>query len=172
MKLKTHILIALGLALLLAGCRSTRQSVKVTPSPAADTTAQVAAPAPQREYTVMTFDAVVEGVSATGQLRVASDSAMWVAVYKLVELGRALATTDSVWVSVPLWDKYFAGTYADLSRMAKRELDYQSLQAMALADDAGEQIARLAAELGMNATVSIKQRKRMERLTFPFRKIQ
>ena len=156
MKLKTHILIALGLALLLAGCRSTRQSVKVTPSPAADTTAQVAAPAPQREYTVMTFDAVVEGVSATGQLRVASDSAMWVAVYKLVELGRALATTDSVWVS----------------RMAKRELDYQSLQAMALADDAGEQIARLAAELGMNATVSIKQRKRMERLTFPFRKIQ
>lgn len=157
--------------LLLVGCRSTRKAA-TTPPPEADATPETTIPTPQREYTVVTFDAVAEGVSATGQLRVAADSVMWVAVYKLVELGRALATPDSVWVNVPMTGQYFAGTYADLSRLAKRDLDYPTLQAIALSDDAGEQLARLAAEMGMSATVSIKQRRQVEHLSFPFRKKQ
>lgn len=160
MRYSLKIYILMLLAVLATGCRSTRQTI-VTP---------VEEPAPARELTVTTFTAMVNGVSATGQLRVARDSVMWVSVNKLVELARGMATRDSVWLTLPLGDKRFAGTYDDLARLTKRRYSYDELQAMALADDAGEQISRLAASLGFNAEVYITGRKRVSKLTFPFRK--
>lgn len=167
----------LCLALLLGGCRSLRES-SVGPEVAtgSDTGTRPAAAAPtpvsspQREYTVMNFDAVAEGIRATGQLRVAKDSAMWVAVYKIVELGRAMATTDSVWLDVPFMGRYFAGTYAELSKAAKRTITYRQLQEAALADNAAELIAALAAEMGIAASVDITARRQVLWLSMPFRK--
>lgn len=163
-----YILVLVAAMGLAAGCRSTRQ--------AASTSAPEVAPkpqeAPRRELTVTTFTAMVNGISATGQVRMAEDSVIWLSVTKLVELGRGLATQDSVWLSVPLADRYFAGSYADLQRITKRRLSYADLQAMVAADDAGEQIETLAAAMGYEAKVYITGRRKVERLTFPFRKWQ
>lgn len=167
MKRHRYILVIACLAFLATGCRSTRQVT--TTAPMEQPTAQQAEP-PSRELTVTTFTAVVDGISATGQLRVAADSVIWLNVTKLVELGRGMATKDSVWLSVPLADRYFAGTYDDLQRLTKRRLTYADLEAMVLADDAGEQIEALARTFGYEAKVYITGRRRVERLNFPFRK--
>ena len=163
MKRHSYILVIAAVALLAVGCRSTRQ--------AATAPVEVAAPAaPQRQLSVITFTAIVEGISATGQMRVAKDSVLWVSVNKLIELGRAMATKDSVWVTTTFGDHRFAGSYADLQRLTKRRITFDEMQAMAMADDGGEQISQLAASLGFNATVYITGRRKVDRLTFPFRK--
>lgn len=155
---------AMLLALLAVGCRSTRQAATTAP-------ATVAAPAaPQRQLTVITFSAIVNGFSASGQMRVAEDSVLWVSVNKLVELGRAMATPDSVWVTTTFGDHNFAGSYDDLQRLTKRHITFDDMQAMAMADDAGEQISQLAASLGLNATVYVTGRRKVNKLAFPFKK--
>lgn len=103
-------------------------------------------------------------------MRVAEDSVLWVSVNKLIELGRAMATPDSVWVTTAFGDHSFAGSYADLQRLTKRRITFDEMQAMAMADDAGEQISQLAASLGFNATVYVTGRRKVDKLAFPFRK--
>ena len=169
MRLSNHyLLLILGLALVatLGACCSSRQAAESTPR---DTVAEPA-PAPQRNYSVVGFTATLEGVETVGQLRIAEDSILWVTVTKLVELGRAMATPDSVWLNAPAFGHSFAGTYPELSRMVGRRITFDMLHEIALADDAEARLARLAAELGVNASVSITSRKRVDRLTFPFRK--
>lgn len=163
-----HLLLVLGLALVatLGACHSSRKTPKATPPEPAEQTP----PEPRRTYTVVGFNATLEGVSTTGQLRIAEDSTLWVTVTKLIELGRAMATPDSVWVNAPALGHTFAGTYAELSRLAGRRITFSMLQEIATADDAEERLARLAAELGVDASVSITTRKRVDHLTFPFRK--
>ena len=164
MKQYRYLLMAMLLALLAVGCRSTRQAATTAP-------ATVAAPAgPQRQLTVITFSAIVNGFSASGQMRVAEDSVLWVSVNKLVELGRAMATPDSVWVTTTFGDHNFAGSYDDLQRLTKRRITFDEMQAMAMADDAGEQISQLAASLGLNATVYVTGRRKVNKLAFPFKK--
>lgn len=157
-------------AVLIAGC-SRRTVAPVEPTvvettPSADTTAVVK----PRVYTVVNFNATVEGVSANGQLRVAEDSVMWISVNKLIELGRAMATPDSVWVNAPLFDKRFSGTYAELARVAKKNVSFKQLQEIAMSDDAEARLQRLAAQMGFNATVRITSRKNETSLRFPFQK--
>lgn len=164
MKRYSYILVIAAVALLAVGCRSTRQAATTAP-------VEVAAPAaPQRQLSVITFTAIVEGISASGQMRVAEDSVLWVSVNKLIELGRAKATKDSVWVTTTFGDHHFAGSYDDLQRLTKRRITFDEMQAMAMAEDGGEQISRLAASLGFNATVYITGRRKVDRLTFPFKK--
>lgn len=165
MKVRGYILILLA-AVTAVGCRSTRQVA--APQGAVEAPQQQTEP--RRELTVTTFTAVVDGISATGQLRVAEDSVIWLNVTKLIELGRGLATKDSVWLSVPLADRYFAGTYADLQRITKRRFTYADLEAMAKANDAEEQIEALARSLGYEAKVYITGRRKVEQLSFPFKK--
>lgn len=165
MKQYRYLLMVMLLALLAVGCRSTRQAATTTAP------ATVAAPAaPQRQLTVITFSAIVNGFSASGQMRVAEDSVLWVSVNKLVELGRAMATPDSVWVTTTFGDHNFAGSYDDLQRLTKRRITFDEMQAMAMADDAGEQISQLAASLGLNATVYVTGRRKVNKLAFPFKK--
>ena len=69
---------ALLLALLAAGCRSSRQTVAPTPpAPEAPPVVADTVPAlPQRQYTVLQFTGVVEGMTVDGQLRIAEDSGL------------------------------------------------------------------------------------------------
>lgn len=158
--------------LFFSGCRSLH---KATATVAPDTTVvpEVVIPEPvpevqKRELTAMNFTATVDGMSVSGQVRQASDSIIWVTVSKFFELGRAKATVDSVWVSVPLAGRRFAGTYAEASRVAKREVSFEALQGILGAPDAERQIEALAATLGLEATVRLGRRQKMETLTFPF----
>ena len=165
---------ALVAAALLAGCRSNRptavaDTTAVPPAvPAADTTATV----PTRVYTVVNFTATVEGVNANGQLRVAEDSVMWVSVNKLIELGRAMATPDSVWLRAPLLGRNDAGDYRMVKRRTGLDISFADLQDILEADDAEQRIANLARRFGVALTVKIKKRERVDTLTFPFRKIE
>lgn len=166
--MKKLIYIALAVVL-LAGCRSSREAAR-TGADRQGGAADSAAQEPQREYSVVNFTATVQGISANGQMRLAQDSAIWVSVTKLLEVGRALATVDSVWVSAPVFGIYFAGNYRDLSKRVGRTVTFAELQQIATSPDAEQRIVRLATELGFDANVAITGRRRAERLTFPFRK--
>ena len=156
------------MALLVAGCHSAR---KVATVPEAVTEEEgVPAPETRRNYTVLTFDGVVEGISVNGQLRVAEDSAMWVSVTKLIEVGRGLCTPDSLWLRAPLLSRDDAIDYATLQRMTGVEITYDEMQQTVLAPDAEERLARLAQRLGIQATLHITQRRQVEHLTFPYTK--
>ena len=166
MKSRLTIVIAFISVLVFTGCRSTRQAASTSVVADSGTPTEV-----RREYSVLNFSATVAGISANGQVRMAQDSAIWVSVSKLIELGRAMATVDSVWVSAPMMDVRFAGNYDDLSRKIGRKVSFEELQQMALSPDAEQRIARLANDMGYEATVSIKQRRRVDHLIFPFPKL-
>lgn len=167
-------------ALMAVGCRTQRQVVvddrtetpvatetpdnqAITETP--DTPAQ---PVQKRALTVTNFTATVAGVSVDGQLRMAEDSVIWVNVSKLFELGRAMATPDSVWVNAPLLGRSFAGNYADASRLARRTVSYTALQSIVTSADAERQLEALAATLGIEATVKLGKRRKVDQLSFPF----
>ena len=152
-------LAALVAVLLLAGCNSSRRAARA-PEVAVRSC----------EYSVVPFTATVSGLGVSGQVREARDSALWVSVVKLVEVARALATPDSVWISVPLADNYFAGTYAELGKKIGRTVSFAEMQAMLHAPDADEQIARLVSDMGYAATVRLGTRRKVEQLSFPFGK--
>lgn len=161
-------LTAVAILAFMAGCHTLRP-VAVHPEKS-DTIATELTDTPDapRELSVITFTAIVDGASVNGQLRMATDSLMWVSVTKIIELGRAIATPDSVWVNVPLAGRYYRGTYADLSHRLKRPVTFQMLQDIATDDNAEQQIAELASQLGFTASVRITRRQKVERLTFPF----
>ena len=115
----------------------------------------------------MNFTATVDGISVNGQVRMAEDSVVWVTVSKFFELGRVKGTADSVWVSMPMAGRSFAGTYAEASRLAKHTVTFDYLLSIVNAPDAEKRIEALAATLGFKATVRLGQPKQVDRLTFP-----
>ena len=147
----------------LSACRSTRH-VPVTP---------VTAPAPvveARQYTLINFTGVVDGIGVSGQMRVAQDSAMWISVNKFVEVGRAMATQDSLWLNAPILGRYEAMDYAEMHRATRTGLTYSDVQAMVLGDNPEASIEALAHRLGIDMKVKITRREQVEHLSFPFNK--
>ena len=168
-RLRYIALILLGVVL-LTGCRATK---KVTPSPAPvaePVVEETPVATPKRTYTVMQFTGEVEGISVAGQLRMAEDSVMWLSVNKIIEVGRAMATPDSLWLRVPLMNRNDAMDYAGLKRITGKTVTFDELQQIATAPDAEERIRHLAASLGFSADITITARRTVERLTFPFAK--
>ena len=156
--------------LLLAGCHASRKAAQ-EPVKSAEPEVVVTAPeAPKRVYRVMSFDGEVEGISVSGQLRMATDSAMWLSVNKIIEVGRAMCTTDSLWLRAPLLGRDDAMDYATLRRVTGVAVSYDDLQQIALSDDAEERITAIAAKLGFSARVRITRRREVEQLSFPYPK--
>lgn len=139
----------------MAGCRSTRTA---TPTPTEQPS----------EYSMMRFTGTVDGMSIDGQVRREHGKVIWVSVSKLIELGRAMATQDSVWLRVPLMDRYQQGDYRDLERMAKMKITFADLEAILESDDAERQIAELGKRFGAEVKVRITKRERTGKLSFPF----
>lgn len=163
---KCKILLFL-LPLFLIGCHAGRKVTKVPEPPEPPVVDEVPTP---RTYTVLNFEGTVEGYGVKGQMRVAQDSVMWVSVNKILEMGRAMCTSDSLWLHAPLLGQDMALDYPALKKMTGTDITYDKIQEMALAPDADEQIARLAQQLGFHATVHITQRREVESLSFPFTK--
>ncbi|MGX8712831.1 MAG: DUF4292 domain-containing protein [bacterium] len=151
-------LVALA-ALLVAGCRSSQ--------PVA-TASGTSSSAPR--YTVLTFDATVNGISVDGQLRMARDSVIWCSLSKFVEVGRAMATPDSVWVNLPLTGGKRKGNYLTVKRLTGVSVDFRQLESIVDGPDTAERIEALARQMGYDATVKIKRREEATHLTFPFKK--
>lgn len=156
------------LTLMATGCHTARKAATAPPEPISET--EEVMPVPKRTYTVMTFDGMVEGISVNGQLRVAEDSVMWVSVNKLIEMGRAMCTPDSLWLRAPLLGRDDAMDYATLRRMTGVDITYDEMQQTVLAPDAEEQMRLLAQRLGIHAAIRITQRRQVEHLTFPYTK--
>lgn len=143
-------------AVLVTGCRSTEK---------------VAAPSSTaREYYTMNFSGEADGIGFSGQLRMAKDSVIWCNFSKIIDLGRALATPDSVWVRIPLLGNNHAGDYGMVKRLTGVSTSFAELQAIVLSDNAEEEIRRLAQRMGHDVKVRIKKRERVTSLTFPFNK--
>jgi hypothetical protein len=148
-------------ALLATGCRSTRQSA-VTPPPPPET--------PTAEYSIITFDGILDGIGVSGQIRMAKDSVIWCSVSKFIELGRAMASPDSVWISVPLMNRYEVGDYRSVKQLTKIDITFAELQDILESEDAEQRIAMLARQAGHDMTLRIKRRQRTDSLTFPFKR--
>lgn len=170
MKNRRYIWLMAG-AMLMAGCHVSRKAAEPAPAapvPAEEPTAPTQEP--RRTYTVMNFTGEAEGITVAGQLRVAEDSAMWVSLTKIIEVGRAMATRDSLFLRAPMLGYDVATDYAALSRRLKRKVTYDDLQAIALSDNAEEQIGRLSEQMGFKVAVHFIRRRQVESLTFPFPK--
>lgn len=156
----------------LAACHTTKPVAErqqpTDTTPVQPTATPLPAPTAPRELTVINFNAVVEGTSMTGQLRMANDSIIWLSLTKIIELGRAIATPDSVFINIPIAGKHFAGNYTDVEHIAKQPVSFAALQQMATANDAEQQIEQLAQRMGLSAKVQITRRQKAQRLTFPF----
>ena len=166
-------IIVLLAVVLLVGCHGTKQAVPTTVPETPAITENQETPdtqVPRRTYTVLNFTGEAEGLSVNGQLRVAQDSAIWIAVYKYLEVARGLATPDSLWLRSSLLSIDKALDYKDLRQYLHRRFTYSDLQEMVLADDADERISQLARQLGINATVHITRRQQVSSLTFPYNK--
>lgn len=148
------------LTLLLAtGCHSTKKATATPP--------EVRQP---REYYTMNFSGEADGIGFSGQLRMAKDSVIWCNFSKIIDLGRAMATQDSVWVRIPLLNRNESGDYGMVKRLTGISVTYDELQSIVLSDNAEERIRNLARRMGHDVTVRIKRRERVESLTFPFNK--
>ena len=124
----------------------------------------------KRTYTVVAFDGVVEGIGVNGQLRIAEDSVMWVTVSKIIEVGRAMCTPDSLWLRAPLLGHDDAIDYATLRRVSGKKVSFAELQQAIQADNAEERIAAMARKMGIKATVRITSRRTVDSLSFPYSK--
>jgi hypothetical protein len=148
------------LALVATSCRSTRPTT--TPTPETTPTESL--------YTVITFTGTVEGINVSGQVRMEHGKVIWCSVNKFIELGRAMATPDSVWVRATMMDVNREGSYRDLERLTGRRISFADLEAILLSDDADRRITALGRQLGYNVQVHITRREKAQRLTFPFNK--
>ncbi len=169
-RLLLWLVAAIVLSMLATSCRSMRKPSTNEPREGNEQPAATL-PEPQkpkRELSVMNFTATIDGMNVNGQVRMAADSVMWVSVSKFIELGRAKATVDSVWINVPLMNRQFAGTYDEVSRRAGRTVTFEWLQHIATAPDAEKQAAALARQLGIDAEIKITRRQSVETLTFPY----
>ena len=166
----TALVLAL-LALTVAGCRSHREAAHGTPaapnSGTAAPTDPANPPAYVPQYYTANFTCTTQGITAKGQLRLQPDSVLWATVSKIIELGRARLTPDSVVVHVKVNNSCFRGTYIDLYRRFGYRTSFDEVVKMATAEDAEAQIAALLNSLSLDATVSMEPWKQTQRLTFP-----
>ena len=119
---------------LFVNCRSTKTIIDNEP----ELPVVVVEPSDFEFHTISrNFIVKVEGFNMTlnGQLRVKHDSIIWFTLSKMVEIGRAKLTQDSVFAYLKIQNKYFAGSYADLFKTLGVAIDYQTLQALLLGND-------------------------------------
>ena len=170
-KLSIAALVLALTVLATAGCRSHRDAVRtkpvtpiVTPTNPSDPNAP---PAYVPQYYTANFTCTTQGITAKGQLRLQPDSVLWAYASKIIELGRARLTVDSVVVYAKVTNSCFRGTYMDLYRRFGYRTSFDEVVKMVTADDAEQQIGALLRSLNLDATVSMEPWQQAERLNFP-----
>jgi len=124
---------------------------------------------PQRARPCRTanFSCAIEGTTVSGQLRLAEDSILWATASKIIELGRATATPDSVIVYAKAVGRCYRGTYDDLYRRFHYRTSFSELQAIVTAPDADEQLQALARRFGIAAEFHILPWRENKDASFP-----
>lgn len=119
--MKTHITLVLLMVALLAGCRSSRQLA----GPPSQAESGEASP---RVCFAANFHCEMSNVQLSGMLRMQEDSVLWVSVSKVIELGRARFTPDSVLVYARATQQYLRGDYNDAYKVSGYRVDFEHLQ--------------------------------------------
>ena len=167
MKRTQHMLVLAAIALLSLATAACHSSRRTAATPRHDATPEEAAPQ-RRAYSIIPFTAEAEGLTVSGQVRLAHDSCLWVSISKYIEVGRGLALADSVFFQSALMGSNEATDYAGLRKRTGVHTSLAELQTMLLAPDADRRIADLARRLGYTLTVHLGQRRQVETLTFPY----
>ena len=150
--------VAMAVLLLAGGCCVHRQAVETPTEPPAESA---------RRYSTANFNCAVAGTTVSGQVRVAEDSVIWVSVSKIVELGRAVATKDSVTVYAKVMGRCFRGTYDDVYRRFHYRTTYAELEAMVTSPDAEARLQALARRFGVEASIRLQPWREMKEVSFP-----
>ena len=119
---------------LFVNCRSTKTIIDNEP----ELSVAVVEPADFEFSTISrNFTAKPDGFNITlnGQLRIKHDSIIWITLSKMVEIGRAKLTQDSIFVFLKIQNRYFAASYADLYKAIGVDINYQTVQALLLGND-------------------------------------
>lgn len=83
-------------------------------------------------YFTANFTVEAQGIRADGVLRMKRDSLIWLSVNKIVELGRAEFTPDSLFGYLKVGNKFVACSYADLHKRLGIDIDFRALQRILL----------------------------------------
>ena len=164
----TAIALAATTAFVLAGCRSHREATRPTLSPQTDSVAatQEEPPTPLPYRTARIY-ATVQGTRVEGQLRMQPDSVIWMSATKIIELGRAMCTPDSVVIYAKVTGQCFRGSYRDVYRRFGWRTDFATLQTLVTDPQAGEELSAIARRFNIEASVRIADWKEVEKTTFP-----
>ena len=158
MTLRRLISLTLATLLLAAACCTHRQL--------ADDPAPVQ-PQRARAYHTANFSCAVAGVTVSGQVRMAEDSIIWASASKVIELGRAIATPDSVIVYAKALGRCYRGTYDDLYRRFHYRTSFAELQSLLTAPDADLQLKALARRFGVDAEFHFQPWRETKEASFP-----
>lgn|SRR5574344_1249287 len=93
---------------------------------------QAKPPKPKAPFTTFSgnFSCTVQNFTVNGQVRIMSDSIIWISANKIIELGRLKATPDSVFAYVKPYNQYLRCNYADLKKMYHIDINYATLQSI------------------------------------------
>lgn len=164
---RRHIILLCGALLLLAsGCRSRRESAQ--PAPVPSVAEEIIEPTKVPQYRTANFTCSLQGTQANGQLRMQTDSLIWASATKIIELGRAELTHDSVLIYSRVVNRCYRGSYEDIYRRFHYRTSFDEVQAILTAPDADRQIAALLKQLRIDGSVRLGPWKTAETLTFPF----
>ena len=153
----------LAVALLAAtGCRSLRQTAHSVDNKAVETTAPV--------YKKARFTYRLNDGEIVGQVRIQEDSVVWASAVKLIELGRARLTPDSVVVYVRMMGRYFRGSYEDVYRRTGVKTSFAEVHAAITSEHPSEGIGQLMERFKMPGTVTLTNWETVDSLAFPIAK--
>ena len=162
--------LATATILVLTGCRSHREATRPPLPPPTDSVAaavqEVEPPAAPPCRTARIY-ATVQGTRVEGQLRMQPDSVIWVCATKVIELGRAMCTPDSVVVYAKVAGRCFRGSYRDVYHRFGWRTDFATLQRMVTDPQAEEELAAIARRFNIEASVHIADWKEVEKTSFP-----
>ncbi len=172
MRITYRLLPLLALLLLMAtGCRSHKEAARSEKVPAAaerqDNADSPVVPTYTPHYYTANFTASSQGLTANGQLRIQSDSIIWLSASKVVELARCRFTPDSAIIYAKVMGSAFQGTYIDLNKRFHYRTSFDELYRLLRSDDAEAQLSAIIATLGIDATIQLGPLKEVDHLNFP-----
>lgn len=117
------------------------------------------------------FTCEVEGLKVTCQARMSRDSLIWVSAYKVIDLGRAVLTPDSVLVYIKMNNSYYRCDYKYLESKFGVKTNYAMLQealVQATQKPSTMTIPIRSSQINTDARLKFDAATFPEKLTFPF----
>ena len=107
------------LCIMVAGCRSSRQAAQADNKQSRSCSYL---------RLMATADCEMRGTTVNAVLRTECDSVIWLSASKIIELGRARLTRDSVALYIPLNNSFFNGTYDDVYQLTGVRTSFGEIQ--------------------------------------------